>query len=97
MTTETQAPPVEAADLITPHMDRLITLLAWLSIVENPVECDRYCHRILMLRREHPELADIRQDDPRVETRAMELLNEIEDDDRRGDYSDVEEGWVGYR
>lgn len=103
MTTATLTDPRKA--LATEHVDRLITLLAWLDIVENPVEIARYQAQIAALRRQHPELAEIWQArdelglrlNQRVETRAMELRNEIEDDDRRGDYSDVEEGWAGYR
>ena len=78
-------------------VDRLITLLAWLSIVENPVEHDRYWQRIARHRREYPELPEIGQADPRVETRVMELRAELETDERVGEYDDVAENRMGYR
>ena len=83
--------------LTGPHVDRALTLLALIATSTNPVERDRYEDKLKRLRTQHPQLHEIRDDDPRLENVIHELRAAFEVDERKGEYSDVEEGRKGYR
>ncbi len=50
-----------------PHVDRALTLLALIASSKNPVERDRYEGQLKALRSQHPEVHNVRDDDPRIE------------------------------
>ncbi len=64
--------------LTDPHVARCVTLLALMQQALNPVELDRYQQRYMKLLREHPELAAIFADDPRVTAAVQEIREAFE-------------------
>ena len=75
-----------------PHVDRALTLLALIATSTNPVERDRYEHKLKVLRGQYPALHEIRDDDPRLENVIHELRQAFAVDEGAGEYDDLCEG-----
>lgn len=65
--------------LTDPNVKRLVTLLALAETATSTEEYLRYATRATALKREHPELAAIHEDDPRVQARAAQYPQERQD------------------
>ncbi len=55
------------------HVERCVTLLALIRCASNAVELERDRRRLRALQINHPDLLMIRDDDPRITARLLEL------------------------